>query len=449
MSIVQFLRIIWARRLLILATMICCVAGGAFVALRAPPRWEAHTRVLLGLLKPDPLTGQLLSSSSARDYVATQVELVTDYSVAGQVADALGWTTNPALISAYNHRHKGDTRDFRHWAADIVIGSTKVNVLQDSNIMEISYTAQSAEEAKVIVDALRQAFIDQSLAFRRADAARNADWFVNESIKAKALLDSAEAAKADYERENGILMQDNTTDVDSARLRSLTLQASAPSVNIAAQGSSAASVELAQIDAQIEQASRTLGVNHPELQALRARRSAIAELVARDQAAARAAVSANASGSGALDRAIQAQKSRVLAQRDKVARLQQLQSDVDLRRDQYTRAQTRAAQLREEAAVADTGLTPLGSATTPQRPIFPNKPLIIGGSGFLGLALGLLAGLLAELLARRVRGAEDLHAILDVPILAIIPAGSGAWPKPLMRARERMEPAVKFGVADA
>ena len=67
----------------------------------------------------------------------------------------------------------------------------------------------------------------------------------------------------------------------------------------------------------------------------------------------------------------------------------------------------------------------LGPASSPQKPKFPNKPLIVGGSLGLGLASGVLLGLLIELLGRRVRGAEDLRSI-GAPVLAVIPRASSA-----------------------
>ena len=80
-----------------------------------------------------------------------------------------------------------------------------------------------------------------------------------------------------------------------------------------------------------------------------------------------------------------------------------------------------AADLTQEAAATDAGLTPLGPATASGKPVFPNKPLILGGSFGLGLGVGVLCALLAEMFARRVRGAEDLQAAIDAPVLAVIP----------------------------
>jgi capsular polysaccharide biosynthesis protein len=80
----------------------------------------------------------------------------------------------------------------------------------------------------------------------------------------------------------------------------------------------------------------------------------------------------------------------------------------------------RAGELRQEAAVADSGITVLSEAVTPRSPSFPNKPLIFFGSIALGGALGLFLSLIMELLRRRVRGSEDLEHAIDAPLLAVI-----------------------------
>ncbi len=426
MSILQFLRIVWSGRLIVLVATSCCFVGAIGVILLLPARWEAKSRVLMNLLKPDPVTGQIIAGPASRAYVATQTELIKDYSVAGQVADQLGWLSDPVLIKQYQSRSKDDVRDFRRWLAQIVIARTKTQVVQGSNILEITYTATTPDQAARVADALRKAYIDASLAFRRDDANRNAEWFSAQAEKALAALNEADKAKSDYERTNGIVMADDKTDIDSARLRALTGQAgtSAPAASVTAPVSSAASVQLAQIDAQIAQQSQILGPNHPELQDLRNKRASIAALVAQDQrtqrASAGASASAAAAGMGALDRAVATQKARVLAQSDKIQRLNQLQAEVDLRRDQYNKTASRVAELRQEGAIADVGLQPLGSAVVPQSPSFPNIPLIIVGSLGLGMATGILISLLMEMLRRRVRGVEDLQTFFDIPLLAVI-----------------------------
>jgi uncharacterized protein involved in exopolysaccharide biosynthesis len=149
----------------------------------------------------------------------------------------------------------------------------------------------------------------------------------------------------------------------------------------------------------------------------------VASVVAKEQAAARSGPNTSAIV-GQISRQLQDQQARVIGQRDKIERLRQLQSEVDLRREQYKKTAERAADLSLESGVTDSGLSPIGVVVTPVKPAFPNKRLIIGGALGLGAALGLTLAVLIELLNRRVRGIEDLDFDKHIHCLGIV--GSAA-----------------------
>ncbi len=414
MSLVQFWRIIWARKWLIAAAMFSCISGAYLVTLIVPPRWEAHARVLLNILKPDPITGDIVGGAATGTYVASQTELIKDYSVSDLAVARSGFLHNRELFAKYQSKSNSDPRFFRRWLAQTVTDHTKADIVEGSNILDISYTAQSPEQARAMAEALRQAYLDVSLDLRRADANRNADWFTDQAAKAKSALDTAEKDKSEYERANNVYMATDTTDVDSARLAALATH-NGESAALAAGNSSAASIQLAEVDADIAQLSQVLGPNHPQLQALRAKRASLSGIVARERAAA-----ATAGHSGTPTNSLDAQAALVNAKYDKLSQLKRLQAEVDLRRDLYSKASTRAAELRQQAAVSDVGLTPLGPVFLPTSPTFPNMPLILLGSLSLGLALGVMMALLVELLWRKVRGVEDLQWAVDAPVLTVI-----------------------------
>ena len=423
MNIIQFFRILWARKWLIVAATVSCFAGGFIVLLIVPPRWEAHARVMLSTLKPDPITGQIIAGTSARTYVDTQTELITDFSVAGQVPEQIGWLSDPNLIAQYQQSAKKSGQDFRHWAADLIIKNTKPTLLEGSNILEITYTSNDPNAAKTIAGDLRQDYIDYSLALRRNDATRNQKWYEDQALKIRASMEQSQSALAAYERETGVLMSDSKEDVDSAQLRTLAAQAGQPILTTAGPpGPSVFTAQLADLDTQITQLAQRLGPNHPDLQALRARRQALADLASKEQSAQSHAASAAVANTTAMQRAMDAQKARVIRNSDKIGKLRELQADLDLEHDQYTRTLARVAELAQEAAAGDAGLAILGPSTVGSVPVFPKVPLIVGGSLVLGLAVGVLSALLAEMLARRVRGLEDLRDAIGVPLLAVIPA---------------------------
>jgi uncharacterized protein involved in exopolysaccharide biosynthesis len=379
---------------------------------------------MLNYIKPDPVTGEVIAGASTREYVATQTQLITDYTVAGRVAEQVGWLSNPNLISAWHSRSSHDQRDFKRWLADIVIQNTKARLVEGSNILEIKYTASTPSEAESVAEALRKAYTDVSLEFRHEDAERNAAWYANLMINTKQALDEAVAAETEFEKANGLVMQENKLDADSARLQSLTQEGAPLSTPMPpSTDSSSAAMQLAGVEASLAASQKILGPNNPEIQDLQSKRAALAALVEKNKANEVVESERLASGGvAALNRAVSEQRAKVLNQSEKIGKLNVLHQDVELRQTEYERASSKAAEFREEANSADVGVTSLGTAATPKAPVFPNYMLVLPGSAALGLFVGVFVSLLMELLGRRVRSADDLIMDGAAPLICVIPA---------------------------
>lgn len=427
MNIQQFFRIFWARRIVIIAATLSCLVGAFIVILVVPPTWKASSRVMVDIAKTDVITGEQ-DPNSARGAVETQLAMATDYSVAGRVIDNLGLTSDPQLIASYDKRSKSDIRDFRHWLEQLIVDNTRAKLLLDSAIIEITYTSSSPEQAKKIADAIRDGFIQTNLDMRRKTAEQNAEWLENRAIAAKTELDKSVTAESTFERANGLAMSEKG-DVDTARLTAMSSEGAQGTVPPPALlSSSSAAVELASVKAQIAAQSKQLGPNNPLILQLQSQRANLEAAVAKEAATQKMLAGVAAQNTQALESQIAAQKAKVVGESDKIGKLNQLQFEVNLRRDALTKAESLATQQREQALTINAGLTPLGSATAPKDPAFPNPWLIFPGAFALGLALGVLTALLMELLARRVRSVEDITGSFDLPVLGII-AGPTKQPR--------------------
>lgn len=443
MSIYNFLRILWVRRNLILLAGISALVAAMLVINIVPPRYTATSRLMLEIMKPDPVTGQAMSSQFARAFVATQVELIKDYRVAGRVVDNFNWTSSPALAAAYQNSEPTGEMDFRRWLADRIIEGTEVELVPGSNILEISYTSDLPETAAKVADALRDAYEQETRLQRQLGAQRSAEWFVDQTSKLRAELAKAEERKTTFERANGVIVQDDMEDSESARLRALstmqdtpTMPAMAPAIPVIAPSQA----QLQQIDIAIQSAMSTLGPNHPRIVALRQQRAATAQLVQSELSAARAAASRPSGGGGPSVASLYSQQAaKVLAQRGKVGEARQLAVDVNVLREQVQNTAKRAAQLQQESQSTETGLSFLGSATAPRSPSFPNIPLITLGSILLGFAVGVGLAVLIELLNRKVRGPSDLSAI-GIPMLGMVNLAPPQAKVPLLQRATRLLP---------
>lgn len=413
MSITQFFRMLWARRLLIGLSTAACLVVAVLALLILPTRYDATSRVMLDIVKPDPVTGEVIGSQWARAYTMTQIELIRDYSVAGNVAEAAGWTQSPEKIAAYQASGLERDMDFRRWLAQEVINKTSVRMVPATNILDITVTSSSPEEAAQLADLVREAYVAHTLTARREAAGRNSQWFRDQTDEVRLELIAAEKRKTDFERENGVVITGDNMDTDTARLQALASSAPmAPMVAMPGSGVAPSAAQLAQIDAAIASASRSLGPNHPGLQQLQRQRAVLAESVSREMAAQRPAANTGPS----LDALYDEQQARVLRNAGAADEARRLATDVALLREQYRNTAARAAQLEQEAQSAEAGLTLLGDAVVPQDPVFPNYPLMFIGALVGGLALGVLSALAMELFWRRIRGVEELR-LVDVPVL--------------------------------
>lgn len=419
MSLIQFLRILMARKSIVLSVFLSCLLISVVVSLLLPPRYEGHSRVMLEILKPDPVTGQVVGSNFLRAYIGSQVELIKDTSMSEHIVDELGWANDPTLISQFNAETGGEG-DIRTWLAQRIAKNIDVKYLEGSNILDIVYTADTREAAKQFAEVVRKVYLDQAIKQRRESAAKSANWYRDQTEKAKLALDTAVAERTAFARQHGLVVRDEGIGEDTAKLQSLAQSSvaavTAPSQVVLAGGNSPAQDQLEIIDQQIAQAATTLGPNHPAFQALQRQKAAVQAIAGKSGGG----MSGGRINSGAIENAYQAQKARVIGQQDKVDQLERMRQEIAVKRDTYAKTSQRMSELRLEAETNESGLSVLGPPSAPESPSFPNVPLILASSIAFGLGFGVFLALLVELLNRRVRSDQDLEAAAEAPVFAMI-----------------------------
>lgn len=451
MSLIQFLRILLARKNMILLTMLACLVVATVVVVALPKRYPGSARILMDNVRPDPVTGQGISATAARGYAQTQIQFIKDLRVSGQVVDRLGLANDPATIAAYEASGRSAADGgIRNWLAQQISDRTDAVPVGSSSIIQIVYNGRTPEEARQFAGLIRDAYIDTTLRFRVDSASRYGDWFGEQATKARQDLQQAEAAMADFMKANDISMQGG---VESETVKLQGLQAAVQ----AARGSQSATEAMAAariandpaVDAlrgqmallqdQLAEASARLGPNHPTYKALESRIGTLQKQMSIAQSSSRGGVSAVAGAArqslSQLEAQLAAQEQVVLDRRPLMDRLVLLARDVEMKRAQYERAVARQADLQLEAASSETGLVVLGDPTSSTTPSYPKIPQVIGLSAFFGLALGIFAALVTEFFARRIRGAEDLAYAAGAPVIVTV---SGSESSPFRQRLQRL-----------
>ena len=415
-------RILWARRAIVLIALASSLAGGVIVLATAEPRYDATARVMLNVLKPDPITGSRLSWRQLDPYIQSQLKTIRDIQTVGPAIEAVGWMDNPDMLAAYDARPADDPRDYPTWAASSVIAALQAYVVEGSNILEIKFRGSSPELAALVAGAVRDAYISTSIRDRRAAAASDADMQLQRAQQLERELAELEGRKAAHERQTGVILEAGGSDLASASLKALTQPITASPKELFAQPPTVAQAALRKFDSDLAKAASELGANHPKLMEMRQQRVALAiraEEEARTSQNLDALIAARARATAAE---IERQKGVVLDQRQDLLKLRLLQDQINLKRKAYTEMMRRIAALRQMSTSDESGLTSVGEVESQPGRAYPSTALILGGTGGFGLVTGILIALLVELFNLRVRTPAGLRvAAAPLPILGTMP----------------------------
>ncbi|WP_397417110.1 GumC family protein [Phenylobacterium sp.] len=416
----SILRALAARWPLIAVTTIAALLGGLWVATTSAPRYQGSARVVLDYIRPDPVTGEVVTSKTLDAYLMSQLRMLRDPQVAIPAAEILGWMDAPDVLAAYAARPAADTRDLGAWVAAILIPRIGVRMVEGSNIMEISYNGESEELSRVAADALRTAYIQSNIRARQ-DASRVSAERIQASIeRVRTELTELETLQNRIEIETGVLLGAKGIDEASSRLG---LMAKRPETPVVLQEDAIGPLDaqLAQLEAAIAREAQLLGPNNPALIRMFQQRDVLRAQLSTTKLNSQsksAAILASSRASAALFEQL---KSEVLAVREPALRIRLLQDQINGRQEEFRQLTESLVVVRGLQSNSLSSISPTGEAYAEPRPVFPNPTLIFLGSGTLGLMLGAILACLSELMGRRVRTARHLETAAGATILVELP----------------------------
>jgi uncharacterized protein involved in exopolysaccharide biosynthesis len=119
--------------------------------------------------------------------------------------------------------------------------------------------------------------------------------------------------------------------------------------------------------------------------------------------------------------------------------ISRLESRADALRTRYRDMSERLFRARNSARMEDEQkgerLSVIDPPVVPDKPLSPNRPLLVAGGIGAGLGAGLVLALLVELLMHPIRGASQIEKMLGVPPLVVIPTMSRGTHAPTRLSR--------------
>ncbi len=434
MNFFQFLLILRARYKIILLTLVVTVATGLAVTLSLPNTYKATATLLFNYKGTDPVTGNTLPAQLMPGYMATQVDIIKSVSTALLVVDQTKLAESAAIKEMFSEESDGKG-NIRYRLAGLLLNNLEVVPSRGSSVLSINFKGADPALAAAIANAFADAYQKASIRLTVEPAQKAAIYFDSQIKLLRDKLEVAHNNLSKYQQEHGIVNVDNHLDVETARLDHLSSQLVAAQGElmgaISSQGSNTdegdgvttnllindLKASLAQAEAKFAEISQKLGKNHPSYQGSSAE---VEKMRSELNIHIRAFSDSMVSRESKIRAALAEQKSKVLTINRARDELTLLSKEVEGTQRAYDAATQRLNQTNLEWQFDQSGVAVLNSAVPPIEPDSPKLLLNMLRSVFLGTLLGVGFGMLAEMLNRRVRSAEDMVEVLQVPVLGVI-----------------------------
>ena len=442
MSIAQYLRIIWARKWLVLALLGLTTLIGSLVTLFVlSKQYEAEASLVVEV-RNDPVLGALAPGLASPAYLATQVEILKSDRVAGRVVKMLGVERSPAAVQQWRDSTDAKIPLDRYFAALLQKGLL-VEPSRGSNVINITFVNPDAAFAAAAANAFAQAYMDVSVELRVEPARQSASFMDEQTNKLRVALENAQARLSRFQQEKGIVVTDERMDQETQRLNVLLAQlatAQAEQVDTAMRQRNTGTelspdvqnsptvqslkAQLVVAEAKMSEISAIVGPNHPQRQSLEAQirelRTQLATEIKRVSGGSSVANRGSAQKVAEIQAMVDEQKKMVLAMRSQRDQMAVLQRDVDNAQRAYEGVSQRVTALSLEGQNTQANVRLLSPAIEPFTPSRPRVALNILGSIVGGLLLGAAAAIGLEMLNRRVRSPDDLVATAGVPVIGVL-----------------------------
>lgn len=396
--------------------------------------------------KPDPVSAMMYGGMASAAFIATQVDILQSDRVAQRVVRNLRLNENAELREQWMSTTKGQG-SFDVWMAEIFKRSIEIKPSRESNVIAVTYTAPDPRFAAGLANAFVKAYIDTALELRVDPAKQYTNFFESRAKESRETLEQAQAKLSAYQKQHGILVNDERFDIESARLSELSsqlvalqaLSSESGSRQAQARGDSAdrlqevlnnpliagLKADMTRAEARLQEINARLGDRHPQV---RETKASIAELKERIETETRRVTggvgvtnSINQQRVAEVRSSLESQRAKVLqmkAVRDEGAVLMR---DVENAQRAYDQLLLRLNQTTLESQATLSNVNVLTEAIPPVQPSSPNILLNTLLSVFVGLLAGVGVVLGLELVDRRVRTLDDLAESLGLPVIGVVP----------------------------
>jgi polysaccharide biosynthesis transport protein len=457
MTPLHFLLALRARYKVVLLFFFATVVVVMAVGSRLPTRYAAMASVMVDVRASDPLTAMIMPAS-----LNTQIEIIQSDRVSRRVIKMLKLDEDRAVQQRWLEARKGggifeslrlgiftnedavgDHGPLEDWLVDSLQKNLKATAGRDSNIINIVFQGPDPSSAAAIANAYAQGYIDTIIEMKVEPAKQYARWFQDQTRALRENVEKAQSRLSQYQQSKGIVERDERMDYETTKLRELSSQLTILQSQTTESRSKQKSgqdtlpeimqngmiaglkTDINHREATLQEAALNLGKNHPQYQRMESELASLKQkLEVETQHITRSFWTASEIGQSReseLMAAIEAQKKKLLALKNERDEIAVRQREVESATQAYDAVNARFNQTTLESQATRANVSLLTPAVAPRVPSSP-KPLhvMLMIAMVLGALLGLGTAVGLEFLDWRIRSAEDLAEMLQVPVLGVI-----------------------------
>ncbi len=454
MDFSRFFFIVLARYKLILLTLVVTISTTLIVSLSLPKSYKSSATLLLTYKGIDPVSGSVIAAHLSPGFMATQIDVIKSSRTALMVIDQL--RLDQSEVVKKQHEDSNSELSLRDWLVNFLLRNVDVETSRDSSVIGIGYKGPDPMFAAAMANAFANAYQEISIRLTVEPSQKAATYFTDQLNVLRERLEIAQRKLTEYQQEKGIIDVDYRLDAETKRLDELSRQlifAQADLMGTVSEGENNSAGEstsiarnaminnlrlsLVQAETKFSEISQRIGSNHPMYGASKAD---VDKLRAELNRYIRTTKNTAINQESEIRAALEEQKAKVLTLNRSRNELLLLAREVEGAQQAYNTAMQRLNQTSLEGQANLSTVSILDAAKVPDGPDSPKVLLNTILSVILGTLLGLGVGLLAEMIDRRVRSAEDLIDILQVPVLGVVKRGISkpkrlqiTWPRLLRK----------------
>lgn len=441
MNFQQFLSILQTRYKIALFVLLGTVTLALIVSLLLPNKYVASTSLVLDVKSPDPLIGMALAGMAMPSYMATQTDIITSDHVAQSAVKLLKLDENAQVREQWRNATQGKGQPVV-WLGNLLAKKLEVKPSRDSNVINISFSAEDPAFAATVANAFAQAYINTNLELKVEPARQYAQWFQARVAGLRTELENAQGRLAAFQKKTGMVAAGGRMQsVENSKIAELSGQLvlnESQSAEIQSKKKHAGSgdtlvdvmqnpvilsikADIIRLEGKLQEVSRNLGKNHPQYQAMEGEIAALKQkLDAETQqilSSINTANRVNMQKSSELKATIESHKKQAIedsTQRDQIA---VLENDVESAQKAYDVVVQRYTESNLQSQSNQTNISVLTPATEPTERSSPKLFMNLLMAVFVGTLLGVAAVFVAEMFNPRVRTSEALAVATGMPVL--------------------------------